>query len=222
MRLSSRILALAATAAAPLALGATALPAHAATTTWTVVNSDPNGYYLAESTGSMTIKNEAGETLVTCPAVTQSGPMADGPRTGTTAIVGYAETTIDTECTRPNGSVAPMVGYYPGLGNGRLRYVATDYDAATGTTTLRGDLYSPWGITVFGDNCKFAFGDVNATYNNNTQILKYTTGTALPYTTANEDGSTGCPGGVDADGETVTFTGEFKVTSPITITRTVS
>ncbi|MBE1531084.1 hypothetical protein [Actinomadura algeriensis] len=221
MRLSSRILALAATTAAPLALGAAALPAHAATTTWTVVHPDPDGVYLAETTGSMTIENEAGETLVTCPSVVQDGPIPEGTYNGTTANVGFAHTTYGAGCTRPDGSAAPMVGNYPALGSGRLRYVATDYDAATGTTTLRGDLNSPWGITVFGDNCKFAFGDVTATYNNNTQILKYSTGVARPYSAANDDGSTGCPG-VDADGETITFTGEFKVGSAIEITRTVS
>ncbi|MFV2176720.1 hypothetical protein ACFHW2_18250 [Actinomadura sp. LOL_016] len=217
----SRSLALAATAAAPLALGVSALPAHAAVTTWKVVNPAANGWYTAETTGPMTIKNEAGATLVTCSTVKQAGPMASGTSTGTTAPVGSAYTTVGSPCTRPDGTAATIYGNYEALNLGRVHYTATGYDAATGTTALTGSQGSPWGITIFAENCHFSFSGISASYDNDTRTLKYTSATAVPYPQANEDGSTGCPG-VSADGEAVTFTGEFKVSPAIRITRTVA
>lgn len=220
MRLS-RSLALAATAVAPLALGASALPAHAAVTTWKVVNPAANGWYTAETTGSMTIKNAAGATLVTCATVKQTGPMASRTSTGATAAVGSAYITAGTPCTRPDGTAATLYGNYEAMNLGRVDYTATGHDAATGTTALKGSQGSPWGITVFADDCRFSFGGINASYDNDTRTLKYTSATAVPYPQANEDGSTGCPG-VSADGEAVTFTGEFEVSPAVEITRTVT
>lgn len=220
MRLS-RTLALAATAAMPLALAAPALPAHAAAGTWKVVNPAANGWYTAETTGSLTIKNEAGATLVTCSTVEQGGPMASATSTGTTMTVGSAYMTAGAPCTRPDGAAASIVGNYEAMNLGRINYVATGYDAATGTTALTGNLGSPWGITVFSDNCKFSFSGINASYRNSTRTLKYDSATAVPYPAANEDGSTGCPG-VGATGEDITFTGEFKVSPAVEISRTVA
>ncbi|MEV5826676.1 hypothetical protein AB0L25_13955 [Spirillospora sp. NPDC052242] len=216
-----RILTVAATAALPLALGAAAFPAHAAAVTWKVVNPASNGWYTAETTGAMTIENEAGATLVTCSSVRQSGPMASKTSTGASVTVGSAHQTVGNPCTRPDGTAAAILGNYESAGLGRIHYIATGYDAATGTTTLTGSLGSPWGITIFSENCRFSFSGISATYDNDTRTLKYRSATAVPYPVTNEDGSVGCPG-VDPAGETVTFTGEFAVSPAIEITRTAA
>ncbi|MFB4302123.1 hypothetical protein [Actinomadura sp. NTSP31] len=216
----SRHIALAAAAAAPLALSAPAIAAHAATTTWKVVNPAADGKYTTASTGTVTVKNQAGATLLTCSSVQQWGQMASRTATGATASLGNVSDTVGTTCTRPGGGTAVMLGNVA-VGVGPISYTATGYDAATGTTTLSGTQSSPYGITVLADDCRFSFGKITASYANDTQVLKYNSAVAAPFTTANNDGSVGCAG-VRAAGETITFTGGFKVSPAIKITRTTS
>lgn len=213
----SRHIALAAAAAAPLALSAPAVAAHAAATTWTVVNPAADGSYDAVSTGTMTIKNQAGATLLTCTSVQQWGQLPSRTSTGATASLGYTDGTIGSPCTRPGGGTATLIGT-PTAGVGPIYYTATGYNAATGTTTISGAQSSPYGILVMADDCRFSFGKISASYDNDTHTLKYNSAVATPFTTANTDGSVGCAG-VGA-GETITFTGEFAVSPAIEITRT--
>ncbi|GAA2130296.1 hypothetical protein [Actinomadura napierensis] len=216
----SQHIALAAAAAAPLALSAPAVAAHAATTTWKVVNPAADGKYTTASTGTVTIKNQAGATLVTCTSVKQWGQMASRTATGATTSLGTNTDTLGSPCTRPGGGTAVILGNV-GVGVGPISYTATGYDAATGTTTISGAQSSPFGITIFADDCRFSFGKIAASYANGTQTLKYNSAVATPFTTANNNGSVGCAG-VRASGETITFTGEFKVSPAIQITRTTS
>ncbi|MDL4813393.1 hypothetical protein [Actinomadura opuntiae] len=201
-----------------MALSAPAIAAHAATTTWKVVNPAADGKYTTASTGTVTIKNQAGATLLTCTSVQQWGQLASRTVTGATASLGTADGTVGSPCTRPGGSTAVILGTLA-AGVGPIYYTATGYNAATGTTTLSGAQSSPYGITIFADDCRFSFGKITASYDNATQILKYGSAVATPFATANNDGSVGCAG-VRASGETITFTGEFKVSPAIKITRT--
>ena len=217
-RFPFRYSALAAAAAAPLALSAPAVAAHAATTTWTVANPAADGTYDATSTGSVTIKNQAGATLLTCTSVQQWGELPSRTSTGATAALGRTYGTIGSPCTRPGGGTAVLIGTET-AGVGPIYYTATGHDAATGRTTISGAQSSPYGILVMADDCRFSFGDISASYDNATRTLTYTGAVATPFTTANTDGSVGCAG-VAASGETITFTGEFAVSPAIEITRT--
>jgi hypothetical protein len=219
-----RHIALAAAVAAPLALTAPAVAAHAATTTWKVVNPASDGKYTATSTGTMTLKNQAGETLLTCTSVQQWGQIAGRTTTGATAALGTADGTMSAganpPCTRPDGSTAVIMGTEI-AGVGAFYYTATGYDAASGTTTITGVRSSPYGILVMADDCRFWFDKIKATYDNDTQTLTYNSAVATPFDTTNTDGSVGCAG-VSSSGETITFSSAFKVSPALKITRTTS
>ncbi|MFB4314868.1 hypothetical protein [Actinomadura sp. 21ATH] len=230
MRLSlsrppTRTLALAATtatAAMPLALTVPAFPAHAATTTWKVVNPAADGRFNALSTGSVTIKNKAGMVLLTCSKVQTWGDMASKTTTDPKPVLAVSETLsvgASPPCVRPDGTPALLTGT-TSTGVGRFYYTATGHDSATGTTTLTGTKSSPYGVSILAPDCRFSLNSITASYNNSSHTLRYTSAAATPFTDANQDGSTGCPG-VSAS-EIVTLTAEFKVDPGIKITRTVS
>ncbi|WP_067478996.1 hypothetical protein [Actinomadura hibisca] len=212
----------AATAAAPLALST---PAHAAVTTWKVVNPAADGAYTADADGTLTIKNKAGTTLLTCKTIVrQSGNVASKTATGSTLNLGAAIQTVsqgNNGCRRPNGGQAFIIQGLVAGTSGPLNYTATGYDAATGTTTLTGKKSNAHGLMVLSDDCRFSMSDIAATYTNGTRILKYSSAVGTPFTSTNTNGSVGCPG--VAAGEAITYGGfDFKVTPAITITRTVA
>jgi hypothetical protein len=218
-----RFLALAAAAAVPLALTATAVPAHASTTSWKVVNPASDSRFHSATTGAVTIKNAAGKTLVTCTGLTQHGTITSRTAPGSTLDLGQADTIVPpapagSQCTRPDGDPAIVFGVST-IGS-HVSYSATGYNPATGTTTLKGQA-SAIGVPVGSDDCTFVFTDIAATYNNATRTLTFSSATAKEGTFA-YNGNKTCAD-VNGTGEPITFTGaEFVFEQGVTITRTVT
>ncbi|MBW8480969.1 hypothetical protein [Actinomadura parmotrematis] len=216
----TRALALAAAAAAPLALAAPA--AHAATTTWKVVNPAADGRYASTTTAGLTARNAAGKTIFTCAEAYQQGTLASVTSTAASPLLAkadYTAATSATACKGPNGEQGMLLGGTI-ASIGVVYYSPTGYDAATGTTSLIGKKSVPIGISFLADDCRFDFDKITATYTNGTRVLKYTGAVAHAYTNTNADGSVGCPG--VTTGGTLTFTGGFTLDSAVTITRTTA
>ncbi|WP_019632167.1 hypothetical protein [Actinomadura atramentaria] len=215
-RLLPRTLAL---AAAPVALAAVAaLPAHAATTTWTTYNPSADDKFTATSTGPLTLKNAAGQTLVSCDSLKEWGSM-----TSATPPAGWALAALTSRqginCVGPGGASATVLsGTFV---SENVSVVGRSYNAATKTATLSIE-GSTWGngLVIISQNCSFAVSKTNATYANDTQTLKYTTGTAKLSVNAN--GPNGCPTLLKTEGESITFNTELKVSPAIRITATTS
>ncbi|MQY06696.1 hypothetical protein [Actinomadura macrotermitis] len=171
-------------AAALVAL--TPAPAHAAT-----------GDYRAVTTTAVTVRNAAGQVVFTCPMVNQLGTMY-GMTSGVASV--YLELTQGLDCPTFTGEKGALYGN-SGFGFGYINFTSTGYDATTGVTKLIGNRAYSEGIIFSATNCRINFNKFVATYNNRTQIMKYTSATA-------ESG--GCYT-VLRTPQTVTFDAEFKL-----------
>ncbi|MQY05017.1 hypothetical protein [Actinomadura macrotermitis] len=183
-------------AAALLALAPA--PAHAA-----------DGRYTSDTTGVVTVRNSAGQTIFTCTSLYQQGTTVSATAGQLPRKADYtAAVRNGSTCQRPNGEQGMLIG-----GDiasiGIVYYTQTAYNPATGVVSLIGNKSTPYGISYLSDGCRFDFDKIIATYTVGTKSLKYISATARPYTTANNDGSIGCPG-VKAN-ETITFDAEFKL-----------
>ncbi|MFC9978000.1 hypothetical protein ACFVH6_44545 [Spirillospora sp. NPDC127200] len=206
--------------ATSLALTVPTTAAHAATTTWKVANPSANGRYTATTTGAVTVRNSAGQTVFTCSSVYQQGAAPNLTSTAAAPTLAKADYTISQSasgqaCQRPNGKPGTLLGGPP---NGAtVFYTPTGYNAATGTTSLTGNRSAAFALVFYADDCRVELSKIAASYTNSTRTLKYTSATAIPFTTANNDGSIGCAG--VANNETVSITADFKLDQAISITR---
>ncbi|WP_316574554.1 hypothetical protein [Nocardia canadensis] len=204
--------------AAPMAAALTATaPAHASTTTWTVVNPNGNGAFSAVS-GQLTVKNKSGATVFTCPSLSSTGSLPAGTRT--TSGLGAIKSTNPVTCTSPDGT--SWQGMFTAAA-GPSNLTATSYSAATGTTSItNGDQFNSINLvfrTAVGYSCAFWTHHTAMTYTNATSTLKATT--AVVKLATDDGGATLCQG-LFTQGETITFATEYKLTPAIKITATVS
>ncbi|WP_329520261.1 hypothetical protein [Spirillospora sp. NBC_01491] len=198
--------------AAAAGTAAVAAPAQAATTTWTVTNPNADGAFTSPG-GPLTVKNAAGEVLVTCAGLNASG-HATG-RTNTTGALGTLETSEGTTCAGPGG-VKWSVRIDSSHWNAPL--TGTAYDAAQGRTSIT----AGWVQYVLGSldgKCAFVTQNTKLSYVNGTGTLKATTAQAQLGTLP--DGTTSCAGSLTA-GETIGFDASFKLTPAIKISATTS
>ncbi|MGM7644874.1 hypothetical protein ACSVDM_08255 [Nocardia sp. JW2] len=214
---TSHLLAAITVAAPLLATAALSAPAHAATTTWTVVNPNSNGAFSAVS-GPLVVKNKSGTMIFTCPSLTSSGSLPAGTRT--TSGLGAIKYTDLITCTAPDG--AAWRGQFTAAA-GASNFTGKSYNPATGTTSLvNGDLFNSINLvfnTVAGNSCAFWTHHTAMTYTNATSALKATT--AMVKLGKTDTGALTCQGLLTQD-ETITFATEYKVTPAIKITATVS
>lgn len=213
---TSHLLAAITVAAPLLATAALSAPAHAATTTWTVVNPNSNGAFSAVS-GPLVVKNKSGTTIFTCPSLSSSGSLPAGTRT--TSGLGAIKYTDLINCTAPDGTA--WRGQFTAAA-GASNFTGKSYNAATGTTSLvNGDLFNSINLvftTVVGNSCGFWTHHTAMTYTNATSTLKATTAVVK---LATAEGTPTCQG-LLTQGETITFATEYKVTPAVKITATVS
>lgn len=206
------------TLAVPMAATLTATaPAHAGTTTWTVVNPNGDGAFAAVS-GQLTVKNKSGATVFTCAGLSSTGSLPSGTRT--TSGLGTIKGTSPVTCTGPDGTA--WQGMFTAAA-GPSNLAARSYNAATGTTSIvNGDQFNSINMvfrTAVGYSCGFFTHHTAMTYTNATATLKTTT--AVVTVATGENGGTLCQG-ILTQGETITFATEYKVTPGVKITATVS
>ncbi|GAA2726100.1 hypothetical protein [Actinocorallia aurantiaca] len=202
------------TLASVLALGGQASPALAAATTWTVANPNADGSFNAVS-GSLTVKNSAGETLFTCQSIDAGGTMQSRSITSTaTPVLGQFTWARANSCVDGGGGswVGSLAGSYV------FHYFnAAGYNAATGTTTfnqLQPSLFNFY--TAGSSRCFFTIKAKGMTYTNATSTLKTTKAEVL---LGNDESGPSCQG-LLTQGETITFATEYKFTPAIKITAT--
>lgn len=202
-----------------LALGAQAAPAQAATTTWTVVNPNADGSFT--TSGPLTAKNAAGQTLFTCANIPLKGTMASGSTTYGQSL-GKFTAYYQMACTAPDGKA-----WFGILGTaiGPSYFRATAFNAATGTTTVTHGGYTPaTPVYIFSEqnsnpDCAFFVMSVAGTYSNATSTLKTTS--ALTRLGTAEGQTPRCQGRL-TEGETITFDGALKFNPAIKVTATTS
>ncbi|MEV0685712.1 hypothetical protein AB0I35_17800 [Nocardia sp. NPDC050378] len=214
---TSHLLAAITVAAPLLATAALSAPAHAATTTWTVVNPNSNGAFSAVS-GPLVVKNKSGATLFTCPSLSASGSLPAGTRT-TSGLGAITSMVPPITCTSPDGTA--WQGAFTAAA-GASNFTGKSYNATTGTTSIvNGDLFNSINLifrTAVGYSCGFWTHHTAMTYTNATSTLKATTAVVK---LATAEGTPTCQG-LLTQGETITFATEYKVTPAIKITATVS
>lgn len=200
--------------ASVLALGGQVSPALAATTTWTVVNPNANGGFNAVS-GSLTVKNSAGETLFTCQSIDAGGTMQSRSVTSAaTPVLGQFTWARANSCVDGDGGnwVGSLAGSYV------FHYFnAAGFDAATGTTTFNQIQPSLFNFYTAGSNrCFFTIKAKGMAYANATSILKTTKAEVV---LGSDESGTSCAG-LLTQGETITFATEYEFTPAIKITAT--
>ncbi|MFI6514271.1 hypothetical protein ACIBF1_01765 [Spirillospora sp. NPDC050679] len=185
-----------------------AVPAQAATLSWTVVNPRADGAFTATS-GPLTVRNAAGKVLVTCAGLTAAGTATS--RVNTTGSLGQIVQSRGTSCV--NGQGRAWTVMIPSTFLAPLN--GTAYNAATGRSeiTVGGPQYmmSP---ADGAPGCVIATKNTRMSYTNATGLLRTTTAQAGVGTT--DDGASSCPD--VAQGETLTFDTAFTLTPRLTIT----
>ncbi|GAA0963164.1 hypothetical protein [Actinocorallia libanotica] len=202
-----------------LALGAQAAPAQAATTTWTVANPNADGSFT--TSGPLTAKNAAGQTLFTCANIPLKGTMASRSTTYGQSL-GKFTAHYQITCAAPDGKA--WFGVL-GTGIGPSYFKATAFNAATGTTTVTHLGNTPaTPVYIFSEqnsnpDCAFFVMSVAGTYSNATSTLKTTS--ALTRIGTAEGQTPRCQGRL-TEGETITFDGALKFNPAIKVTATTS
>jgi hypothetical protein len=182
----------------------TAAPASAAT--WTI---NPAGNFTG-SAGTTVLTNTRNRATVTCTSSSASGnvPVAGSGLSGT----GIAQITGSAwnNCSGLFG-ISFTVSH---VGTWSLNAVSYSAPVTTGTISgVKANLNGGSCVASVG-GATSAGGTVPATYNNTTHVLQVQpTGTGLKITSA----SSGCLGAL-VTGDTVTFSGSYTVSPPVTIT----